>query len=116
MGNDLKTIYFIIHPMCKYLNPEMKIQILNQVERKDKNERMNFLFDQITTYFLEMENEAKLSTSKIVTFLKSLKIRECFVLIVVVLNMFILFFMKSEIKNNKLTPKKFDFEYGDTIL
>jgi len=37
-------------------------------------------------------------------------------IIVVVLNLFILFYMKSEIKHNQLTPKKFDIQYGDLIM
>ena len=57
-----------------------------------------------------------MSTSKIFTFLKSLRVREIFLVIVVILNIFILFFMESNIKENKLETRQFNFEYGDLTL
>ena len=113
---ELKTIYFIIHPLCKYLNPTMQKNILTLIERKDKNERMNFLFDYITTIFLNLENEAKISESSIMSFFKKLKIREAFVIMAVVLNLYIVFFMGSQTKFNVITPNFFDFKYGNFIL
>ena len=75
----------------------MKYEILSSIESKDKNERMTFFFDQMTTIFLKVQNEAKLSRSKILYVLKAFKIRECFVIFSVMLNAFILLFMGSDI-------------------
>lgn len=94
----------------------MKQEILSSIESKDKNERMTFFFDQMTTIFLKVQNEARLSRSKILYILKAFKIRECFVIFSVMLNAFIFFFMSSEIKQNVLIPEQFNFNYGTTIM
>ena len=35
MGSELKTVYFIVHPICENLNVEMKEDILTLIEKKD---------------------------------------------------------------------------------
>jgi len=88
---------------------------LNLIERKDKTDRMNFLFENITTIFLKIEQEAKLRSSQIMTFFKKLPIRECFLVSVIVLNLFILFFMESETKEFKMYPRMYTIQNGKII-
>ena len=116
IDGELQTVYFVIHPICKFLNKPMKDKILNDLEQKEKPERIFSLFEQINEIFLRLRHQAHLSGNSLLYLLANLPIRALFITLVLLLNLVIVFFMDSEVKENSLQPFHFSTSIAQQIF
>lgn len=94
----------------------MKRGILGMLEKKDKRDRTNFLILQLPSIFLEIEQQAKIEGNSMLKVLKLLRVREIFMALVLLQNFFILFFMKSETKNQVILVGKYSVPNGELFI
>lgn len=107
INGELQTIYFVIHPICKFLNDKNKAELINNIEQKEKSERVYTFFEQLTDVFLKLRHQANIENNRFMWFIATVNIRLLFIILAVLLNLIILIWMDSKVEDNILYPNYF---------
>ena len=111
-NGQLQTVYFVIHPICKFLNARMKETLVQSIEQKEKSQRISALFGRLTEIFQRLGHECRMQNNKALHFIASINLKLIFIILTILLNVVILGWMSGDVQRNVLRPNQFSQNYA----